>query len=114
MKQDIYVPPNVKGWPGGEFWIDDTTLPIRQQFLRRLTRGNGNKAASVNKMENMVSMKSTMMNKKIVMPATDIPRFPSKHWERWLLPMKSITPINQKSPRARLQAILLDPTYQLK
>lgn len=107
MGQNLYTPPNVKGWPGGEQWIDDVTLPVRQQFLRRLIRGSGNQKQSDN---NMMSMKKN----NNFMPATDIPNLPPERWEDWLLPIPAITRINQKSPRQRLQAILLDPAYQLK
>ena len=110
MGQNIFTPPNVKGWPGGEFWIDDSTLPVRQQFLRRLIRGSGNQQSDMN---NMMSMNKKKKNNN-AMPATEIPNLPVAQWESWLLPIASVTPINQKSPRERLQAILLDPAYQLK
>ena len=38
MGQNLFAPPNVKGWPGGETWINTTTLLARKQFLDRLTR----------------------------------------------------------------------------
>jgi len=31
-------PPNVKGWPGGEAWINTTTLLARKHYLDRLVR----------------------------------------------------------------------------
>jgi len=39
MGQNLLSPPNVKGWPGGEAWINTTTLLARKQFLDRITRG---------------------------------------------------------------------------
>lgn len=36
LGQDIFAPPNVKGWPGGEDWINSTTLLGRKQVLARL------------------------------------------------------------------------------
>lgn len=39
LGQDLFAPPNVKGWPGGEGWINSTTLLARKQFLERLFRG---------------------------------------------------------------------------
>src|SRR5574343_267876 len=36
MGQDIFDPPNVRGWPGGESWINATTLLARKQFVERL------------------------------------------------------------------------------
>jgi uncharacterized protein (DUF1800 family) len=38
MGQNLFSPPNVKGWPGGETWINTTTLLARKQFLDRVTR----------------------------------------------------------------------------
>jgi uncharacterized protein (DUF1800 family) len=40
MGQNLFAPPNVKGWPGGEAWINTTTLLSRKQFLDRLTRAD--------------------------------------------------------------------------
>ena len=36
MGQNLYSPPNVKGWPGGNVWIDTNTLLARKQFVARL------------------------------------------------------------------------------
>ena len=38
MGQSLFAPPNVKGWPGGETWINSNTLLARKQFLDRLAR----------------------------------------------------------------------------
>ncbi len=40
LGQDLFAPPNVKGWPGGETWINATTLLSRRQFLESVFRGN--------------------------------------------------------------------------
>ncbi len=39
MGQDIFDPPNVKGWPGGNEWINSATLLARRQFVSRAVRG---------------------------------------------------------------------------
>jgi uncharacterized protein (DUF1800 family) len=39
MGQNLFAPPNVKGWPGQETWINASTLLARKQFLERLFRG---------------------------------------------------------------------------
>jgi uncharacterized protein (DUF1800 family) len=36
LGQNLFAPPNVKGWPGGDAWITSTTLLSRKQFLERL------------------------------------------------------------------------------
>ncbi len=38
LGQDLFAPPNVKGWPGGEAWINSATLLQRKQLLERLFR----------------------------------------------------------------------------
>lgn len=39
MGQDLFDPPNVKGWPGYTAWIDADRLLARERFLQGLTRG---------------------------------------------------------------------------
>jgi uncharacterized protein (DUF1800 family) len=38
LGQVLFAPPNVKGWPGGEAWINSTTLLARKSFLERMFR----------------------------------------------------------------------------
>lgn len=38
LGQDLFSPPNVKGWPGGEAWINSNTLLARKSFIERLLR----------------------------------------------------------------------------
>ena len=40
MGQNLMSPPNVKGWPGGDAWINSSTLLARKQFLDRLVRSS--------------------------------------------------------------------------
>jgi len=40
LGQNLMSPPNVKGWPGGEAWINSSTLLGRKQFLDRLFRAD--------------------------------------------------------------------------
>lgn len=35
MGQNLFAPPNVRGWPGGEAWINTHTLLARKRFLDR-------------------------------------------------------------------------------
>ncbi len=35
MGQNLFAPPNVRGWPGGEAWINTQTLLARKHFLDR-------------------------------------------------------------------------------
>jgi uncharacterized protein (DUF1800 family) len=43
LGQDLFSPPNVKGWAGGEAWINSTTLLARRQFTERLFRVDENR-----------------------------------------------------------------------
>ena len=45
MGQNLFAPPNVKGWPGQEAWINTSSLLARKQFLDRLMRADGGAAA---------------------------------------------------------------------
>ena len=40
LGQDLFAPPNVKGWPVGEAWLNTTTLLARKGFLNRLFRAD--------------------------------------------------------------------------
>lgn len=40
LGQDLFAPPNVKGWPGGEAWLTTSTLLARKAFLNRLFRAD--------------------------------------------------------------------------
>lgn len=42
MGQDLFDPPNVKGWPGGLAWYTTATLPARDGFVRSLLRHSQN------------------------------------------------------------------------
>ena len=41
LGQDLFAPPNVRGWPGGETWINSSTLLARKQYAERLLRREG-------------------------------------------------------------------------
>ena len=40
MGQNLFAPPNVRGWPGGDVWINTNTLLARKQFLDRIARND--------------------------------------------------------------------------
>ncbi len=40
LGQDLFNPPNVKGWPVNEVWLNTTTLLARKGFLNRLFRAD--------------------------------------------------------------------------
>jgi len=42
MSQNLFFPPDVKGWDGGQAWISSTLLFARQKFARALVLAEGN------------------------------------------------------------------------
>lgn len=38
LGENLFYPPNVKGWPGGTIWINSSTLLARKQFVEQLFR----------------------------------------------------------------------------
>ncbi|MBL8384391.1 MAG: DUF1800 domain-containing protein [Burkholderiales bacterium] len=40
LGQNLFAPPNVRGWPGGEAWINSSTLLARRQLAERLLRAD--------------------------------------------------------------------------
>jgi len=44
MGQQLFQPPNVKGWDGGQTWITSTTLVNRARFVAAVQRGDGERS----------------------------------------------------------------------
>src|SRR5688572_14984251 len=42
LGQNVFAPPNVKGWPGGEAWINSSTLLGRKRAVEGLLRNDDN------------------------------------------------------------------------
>ncbi len=40
LGQELFDPPSVKGWSGGEHWISTQTLLVRASYLAKISRGN--------------------------------------------------------------------------
>ena len=75
--ENLFYPPNVKGWPGGENWINSSTLLARKQFIEQLFRateahGMGPAAANAKTSAMSGSMSapmSNMMSDAVMKPA---------------------------------------------
>ena len=56
MGQNLFSPPNVRGWPGGDAWINTHTLLARKQFLERALGGTaGGKSSAEASMDDSMS-----------------------------------------------------------
>jgi uncharacterized protein (DUF1800 family) len=102
LGQDLFDPPNVKGWPGGTAWITSNTLLGRGQLLERLIRAE--------EMADRRSRPASSMTAGTGPKETDMARL-----EPLLLPLPPVTPpAAGAGARERLRGLLLDPVYQLK
>jgi len=124
LGQDLFGPPNVKGWPGGEAWINSQTLLARRQLLSRLFRGE-EMPADMQTARNDQPMRRF---RRLAMGADY--RFQADDWMRQFTgtsaaqqaqltklvlaaPPHDLLPV-ATDPLVRIRALVLDPVYQLK
>ncbi|BBK37845.1 hypothetical protein STAQ_29230 [Allostella sp. ATCC 35155] len=91
LGQDLFQPPNVRGWPGGATWIDTDSLVMRRELLDRMARGQG-----------LVAAASALSG---ITPDGNI--------EPLVLATAAVDPL-PGPPDSRLAAMLRDPAFQLK
>jgi len=128
MGQNLMAPPNVKGWPGGDAWINTNTLLARKQFVDRVTRVDGPRRA---RMTMTATRDAAVANPAMErgLPALNfdsarfLAQFPGAtrkergQWaQRLLLP---VAPQHGDDPPpddadAIVRALMFDPAYQLK
>ncbi len=132
LGQDLFSPPNVKGWPGGDAWINSTTLLARRQFLERLFRVDESRMQMQMADGRMKGINALGEGRERFMRAALDIRFSGSEW------LKQFEGADAKSaPQARVQSVLLalppasgetgagqgvdlirritaDPAYQLK
>jgi uncharacterized protein (DUF1800 family) len=107
LGQDLFAPPNVRGWPGGEAWINSTTLLARKQFIERLLRA------------------TEMENRNRVVDNAMQMHFDSTAWlanyrdfSAIQITLLAIPPVQAVDESATglslLRSLLLDPVFQLK
>jgi uncharacterized protein (DUF1800 family) len=129
LGQDLLSPPNVKGWPGGDAWINSQTLLARRQFLARLFRVDESGAMPEAMQERLGErMAQAKPGARRMLQALLSIQFSSRQWlaqfggadaargiEQLLLPLPPASP-----PAAGAQGMSLvrdlvaDATYQLK
>jgi uncharacterized protein (DUF1800 family) len=104
LGQDLFDPPNVKGWPGGTRWITSATLLNRWQLLHRGLRG------------------SEMGEHMHYGHGTDIMHGPAwlanvsvETLQAVLTPIPPVNPPSEIADKWRMaQELAMDPVYQLK
>ena len=142
--ENLFYPPNVKGWPGGENWINSTTLLARKQFIEQLfraTEAHGmHPAASNAKTSAMSGPAPVMMTNAAMKPAAMQQPHPGLRFDldAWLAryntapdarpdlstqlqlqrAVLAVSPADAIEPdvtsSAYLRVLLMDPAYQLK
>jgi uncharacterized protein (DUF1800 family) len=105
LGQDLFDPPNVKGWPGATRWITTSTLLDRTQMLHRAIRGHETGHVHTNGGTDMAQKHgaSWLATESIdVVQATLLP----------LAPVHALRPDEDRIQAVR--QLVLDPVYQLK
>ena len=131
LGQDVFDPPNVKGWAGGEAWISSYTLMAREQGLQRIIQatnlaggngmenGRGKGMARRDDKEQLPDMPVEGRSLRNVAIAVRLPEhlrgLDVARMERLLLALPPITPVARNGDAgAAMAQMLLDPVYQLK
>ncbi|MEO8559172.1 MAG: DUF1800 domain-containing protein, partial [Rhodospirillales bacterium] len=124
LGQDLFSPPNVKGWPGGEAWISTYTLGLRQQILQRIVQAT--QVAIYDRQMKMAADKQQMMETPIegrsLRDAPMAVKVPDSFGaidvaslQRVMLPIAPLEPVEAGMPMGQAMAqLMLDPVYQLK
>lgn len=93
LGQDLFDPPTVKGWSGGNDWIDTQTLLVRTSFMNKITR-HSRASAKVQ---------------------SYLPKTSGSEVVKWLLPLEPVLPLPSTPGKRRMvRALMLDPVFQLK
>jgi uncharacterized protein (DUF1800 family) len=130
LGQDLFAPPNVKGWPGGDAWINSASLLQRKQLLERLFRAQEMRqplmAMSRDAGDNVKGIGKLGDGKeRLARAMTDI-HFDSDKWLSQFRPGDPqlakvvlaadpvISPATSAQGAELLRQLVLDPVYQLK
>jgi uncharacterized protein (DUF1800 family) len=129
LGQNLFTPPNVKGWPGGEAWITSSTLLGRKQWLDRVFRASDSMAALAAPADAMMASAPAKGEGARLRRALDggmaSYAFDAPRWERALGStadrarlVLAMAPVNAPPAGAegvdRIRALVLDPAYQLR
>jgi len=105
LGQDLFNPPNVRGWPGGISWITSQSLLVREKLVTQLIRGQEQTGR-----QNMKQM-GTDASTKTIRWETQVPL---SMMESWLLPLPAINLQPAEDHWKLLSQLVADPTYQLR
>ncbi len=126
LGQDLFSPPNVRGWPGGEAWISSQTLLARKQFAERLMRVDELRMTPA-ALERMADDPAKPMAKRVLRAMLEV-KFSARDWLRQFqgrempasaqLVLLAAAPAGEGANGAQgadlVRALVSDPVYQLK
>jgi uncharacterized protein (DUF1800 family) len=135
LGENLFYPPNVKGWPGGTTWINSSTLLARKQFVEQLFRAT--ETAAPRRPQNGMSQdpRAATVQRAMARVGQGGVRFDIDTWlaqyntaptakpglsaelqlQHAVLPLTPVDAIETDSTgSAYLEALLMDPAYQLK
>jgi len=129
LGQNLFAPPNVKGWPGGEAWINSQTLLARKQFAERVFRADEMQPVAMQDPGRRTGGAPGGMEarQRFMRAALEI-RFDAERWsagvsgaastteiERLVLARAPVNPVPEMvGTRELVRVLALDPVYQLK
>ena len=130
LGQNPMSPPNVKGWPGGEAWINSATLLARRQWVERVFRGADPVAPAMAEapMAEMPAGAEGAMRRSLERGMAGY-GFAADRWTRTLAQdgaggarieklVLAMPPVNALpaggDEASRIRALVADPAYQLR
>lgn len=125
LGQDLFAPPNVKGWPGGEAWINATTLLARKQTVERVFRANearppmamasaGREARRDHRLSRSMQAFSVHADHRLAELGRD-DRAQRLRFAQLTLAVPPVSDLSlPRDPRGFLQALAQDVSFQLK
>ncbi len=123
LGQDIFDPPNVKGWVGGTVWIDTNTLLLRQTVLTDILHGSVLQEKAGSNDELMKKMRRSMMSRipetaygeAMASMASFGPAPDANLALKTLLPVAPVESMEEWTiDSSAIRRILMDPAYNLK
>lgn len=139
LGQNVFTPPNVKGWPGGETWINSATLLGRKQLLDRLFRNEDRMEVAMRRMDEAAMLtgnppppgrearQQRVMERQMGGIRWDIDKWAAPYADsrnlenpqrEMSLVLLAVTPSNAlattKNPADWARDLVRDPAYQLK
>lgn len=121
LGENLFAPPNVKGWPGGTLWINSATLLARKQFIERMFRSTTASMKPTARVAGMAAKPATLrfdLDGWLARFGTAPQARPTLSAELQLqhavLPLSPVAAIDaDANGAAYLRALLMDPVYQL-